>query len=95
MSQQQKDNSGALFKNDKKQHENQPDYNGQCTIGGIDFWMSAWLKEAQSGRKYMSFSFTPKQASSPAPAPAPRPNAYAQANGRPQPAGDVDSDIPF
>lgn len=63
MSQQQpKDNSGALFKNERKQNANQPDYTGQATIGGLDFWMSAWINEAASGRKYMSFSFTEKLA---------------------------------
>ena len=57
-----KDNSGALFKNDRKETDNHPDYNGQALIGGVDYWMSAWMKEAESGRKYMSFSFKPKEA---------------------------------
>jgi hypothetical protein len=54
-------NRGALFKNDKKQHENQPDYNGRINVNGQDFWLSAWLKSAESGRKYMSLSVTAKE----------------------------------
>lgn len=53
---------GALFKNDKKSQENQPDYTGKINIDGKDYWLSAWLKTAESGRKYMSLSATPKEA---------------------------------
>ena len=37
--------SGALFKNDKKEKPSHPDYQGDCTIRGRKFWMSAWIKE--------------------------------------------------
>lgn len=57
---EQNDNSGSLFKNDRKTESNHPDYTGTAKIGGVEFWMSAWLKEANSGKKFMSFSFKPK-----------------------------------
>lgn len=60
MSFKQKDNSGVLFKNDKKTTEKHPDYNGNCLIGGVDYFMAAWIKKSESGRTYMSFSFTKK-----------------------------------
>jgi uncharacterized protein (DUF736 family) len=56
---------GALFKNDKKEKENHPDYKGNCEISGVEFWVSAWIKEAESGRKYLSLSFQEKQSQTP------------------------------
>ena len=56
------DNSGALFRNDKKEQPNHADYNGSAMIDGEEFWLNAWLKESKNGRKYMSLSFRPKTA---------------------------------
>jgi uncharacterized protein (DUF736 family) len=52
---------GALFKNKKKSHDNQPDYTGDCEISGVEFYISAWLKTSKAGEKYMSLSFTGKE----------------------------------
>ncbi len=49
-------NSGALFKNDKKTTPNHPDYTGTLNVAGVDHWLSAWVKEAKSGTKYLSVS---------------------------------------
>lgn len=59
---------GVLFKNDKKETEKHPDYTGSATIENVDYFMDAWLNEAESGRKYMSFSFKAKTKQSAAPA---------------------------
>jgi uncharacterized protein (DUF736 family) len=56
---EQKDNSGILFKNEKKTADNQPDYTGNCMVNGKMMDMSAWLKTGKSGKKFMSFSFKP------------------------------------
>ena len=48
--------SGLLFKNDKKAKDSQPDYQGECLVGGKAWKMSAWLKDGKKG-KFMSFSF--------------------------------------
>lgn len=75
---------GSLFKNDKDGNEARPDYTGTCQIGGIEYRMAAWLKEAASGKKYMSFKFDPKEGGQSEPSkPAPKPQAA------------VDQDIPF
>lgn len=56
-----KNNSGALFKNQRKETDKHPDYKGNAVINGVDMWVSAWIKTAQStGDKYMSLSFQPK-----------------------------------
>lgn len=54
---------GALFKNEKKQKETHPDYRGSITIGGVEYWLDAWIKEPkEGGKKFMSLSAKPKNA---------------------------------
>lgn len=53
-------NSGALFKNDRKQQDNHPDYTGSLNVKGEEFWLSAWLKTSKTGQKFMSLSVKPK-----------------------------------
>ena len=60
MAYEQKDNSGSLFKNDKKEKENHPDYRGSINVAGTDYWLDAWIKESKAGKKYMSLSVKPK-----------------------------------
>ena len=52
-------NSGALFKGDKKT-EKHPDYTGSIDVGGVDHWISAWIKTSKAGKPFMSLSVTPK-----------------------------------
>ena len=59
---QQKDNSGAMFKNTDKTGETEPDYKGNALIDGSDYWINAWLNTSKAGNKYMKFSFSPKEA---------------------------------
>lgn len=56
---EQRDNSGALFKNEKKEKETHPDYRGTCMVNGVECYMDAWIKTGAKG-KWMSFSFKPK-----------------------------------
>ena len=55
------DNSGALFKNDRKEQEKQPDYKGSLTVNGAEYWISAWLNESKSGQKYMGLKVNLKE----------------------------------
>lgn len=52
--------SGALFKNDKGDNPKRPDYRGECEIEGVQYWISAWIKESQKGTKFMSLAFQAK-----------------------------------
>ena len=52
---EQKNNTGAIFKNDKKTAENQPDYRGKMMVDGKEWEISLWIRESQaSGLKYLS-----------------------------------------
>jgi uncharacterized protein (DUF736 family) len=52
-----KKNTGAIFKNDKKTSENQPDYKGKVNVNGADMEVALWLKESKAGTKYFSATF--------------------------------------
>ena len=98
-------NTGALFKNDK-QKDTQPDYRGSLNVDGTDYWISSWLKVSKDGKKFMSLSVSPKEATNYAPAPRKPSHDAAKArqlDGRtadrsmPHKQGfdDMDSDVPF
>ena len=77
------DDSGSLFKNDRKKSPKHPDYTGSAKVDGTEFWLSAWLKGGTNGKpKFMSLAFTPKEKGG---------------GGGKQSSGDdeVDDEIPF
>ena len=61
MAYEHRENSGCLFKNDKKTTENHSDYRGDGLINGKQVWISAWVKKGAKG-SFMSLSFTDKEA---------------------------------
>lgn len=85
---------GVLFRNDRKSHDNQPDYKGQVNIGGVEFWLSAWIKEGKKG-KFMSLSVSAKEEARPAAKPAARPKDERYRAGQPATSFDDPEDVPF
>lgn len=84
MAYEQKDMSGSLFKNDRKETDSHPDYKGSALIGGVEHWLDAWINTAKDGSKYMSLKMKPKDAQ----------QAGSYAKQEPRPA-DLDDDVPF
>lgn len=78
-------NRGVLFKNDRKDSEKHPDYKGNINVNGVEFWLSAWIKESAKG-KFMSLSIQPKEAQARKPDPI--------SSGRSL-KDDMDDSIPF
>ena len=50
-------NTGAIFKNDKKTSQNQPDYRGKVNVNGKEMEIALWVKQGKSG-SYFSASFS-------------------------------------
>ena len=57
---EQKDNSGSLFKNDKREKDTHPHAKGSAKIDGVDYWVSAWTKTKDGGEKWQSLAFKRK-----------------------------------
>jgi uncharacterized protein (DUF736 family) len=76
---------GVLFKNNKKNTEKHPDYNGTIQINGVEYWLAAWIRTPKpGGQKFMALRVNPKDEQQQAPASsAPVDPAY------------VEDDIPF
>lgn len=83
MAYEQRELSGSLFKNDKKEAESHPDLKGSALIDGVEYWVSGWTKERQSG-KWISLAFKKKD--------APKKESKPAKKGR---FDDMDDDIPF
>ena len=61
MAYEQKEGSGAIFKNDKKGNEKAPDYRGSVIINGVETEIALWVKDGAKG-KFFSVSQKTKQA---------------------------------
>ena len=57
-------NSGILSRNDKRQSDKHPEFNGSAEVDGVEYWLAAWVNE-KDGRKYFRLKFEPKDAPQP------------------------------
>jgi hypothetical protein len=100
MAYEQRDLSGSIFVNDRKEKDSHPDFNGQCLIDGKAFWVSGWKKKTGAGKTWLSLSFKPKDAA-PKDAPADdgfgddTPQSQGSAPRKAAPKDDFDDSIPF
>jgi hypothetical protein len=79
---EQRDNSGVLFANDKREKESHPNYKGNIRVDGKDYWISGWIKEGKNG-KFMGLAVSPKED---------QPQSQSKPKAKIQ---DMDDDIPF
>ena len=56
-------NRGSIWKNEKKETDNHPDFTGNLDVDGVEYWVSAWKKKADANPNApsLSFSIKPKE----------------------------------
>ena len=59
MSYEHKDNTGSLFKNEKRTKDTQAQAVGSAVIEGVAYWVDAWTNE-KNGARYQSLKFRRK-----------------------------------
>jgi len=90
LSYEQRDNSGSLFANEAREKDTHANARGSCTIGGVAYFVDAWTKTTQDGKKWQSLSFKKKENQKGAP------KSPAGGGSRAAPTfADEGSDIPF
>jgi hypothetical protein len=47
---EKKDGDFVLFKNEKEEGSNKPDYTGEVLIKGVTYRIGGWIKEGQKGK---------------------------------------------
>ena len=60
MAYEQKDNSGSLFKNERREKDTHAHARGSALIDGVEYWLDAWTNEDRNGNKYQSPKFKRK-----------------------------------
>tara|TARA_R110000851_G_scaffold243561_1_gene396168 strand:+ start:229 stop:501 length:273 start_codon:yes stop_codon:yes gene_type:complete len=84
------DNRGAIWRNEKKVKDTQPDFTGSIMVDGKDYFVSGWKRKEGASPKSpaLSLAVTLKDQ---------QPQQSAPAQNQPQaPANfDADGDIPF
>jgi hypothetical protein len=81
-----RDNSGSLFKNERREKDTHAHARGTAMIDGVEYYVDAWTNTASNGNKYQSLKFKRKEQRS------------EQSSGyrAPEPtADDLDEEIPF
>lgn len=86
MAYEMRENSGSLFKNNKKEKDTHPNAQGEALIGGVLYYVSAWTKKDKNGNPWQSLAFKPKDGGTQKPATTTR---------SAPPPDDDDDGIPF
>lgn len=60
MAYEQRDMSGTLWKNEKREKDTHPNATGTCMVDGVEYYVSAWTKDGAKG-KFQSLAFKRKQ----------------------------------
>lgn len=91
MAYEMKDNSGSLFKNERREKDTHAHARGSALIDGVEYWLDAWTNEDRNGNKYQSLKFKRKDGQ--------QSQSNASTGGgygeQPNGYGDPDEDLPF
>ena len=78
-------NRGQIWKNDKKEKPNQPDFTGSLNVEGVEYWVSAWKRAPDANPKAPPLKFSIQN----------KLKAAAPAQQQPADDGFPDQEIPF
>ena len=79
-----KPGQGSLFKNDRRQKDTHPHYNGSINIDGVEYWLSGWVKKNDDGSfKLLSLALGDAK------------QKQGGGGGAPSGGGDLEDQIPF
>lgn len=96
MAYEQKDNTGSLFKNERREKDTHAHARGSALIDGVEYWIDAWTNTDRNGNKYQSLKFKRKDEQQSAARPTQAQSYAAASGGRPAAPFDDDPDsIPF
>lgn len=84
MAYEQKDMSGSLFKNQKKEKDSHPNATGTALIDGVEYWVSAWTKFDKNSQPWQSLAFKRKDS-----------KPHDDRQSKPQSYQGHEDDIPF
>lgn len=85
MAYEQKDNSGSLFKNERREKDTHAHARGSALIDGVSYFVDAWTNTDKNGNKYQSLKFKRKDTQA----------APASNNWQSPPLDDLDDEVPF
>lgn len=69
MAYEKRDNSGSMFKNNRKRQDSDANLTGSIMVGGQEYWINGWTKTKDDGEKWISLSVRLKQNQTSAPQP--------------------------
>lgn len=81
-------NSGVLFKNNRKEKDNHPDFTGNGNVDGKEVWINGWRKQSAKGEAFISISFREKL-------PKTEAASGGTATAQTKAAATLDDEIPF
>lgn len=93
MAYETKDNTGSLFRNNKRESDKHPEFNGSVRIDGHDMWVSAWVRETKTGQKYFSLAFKRKDGT--ATRAGDTAKTFAREAQKHFPGATLDDEVPF
>lgn len=85
MAYEQKDMTGSLFVNERKQTQSHSDWQGSIKIEGKEYWLAGWAKTGQKG-DWISLSVKPKEV---------KPTEQPKSPPKQVTLTDLETDIPF
>lgn len=92
MAYEERNNSGSMFPNARKEQENHADWEGSIMVDGKSYWLKAWNKRGQKG-PWISLSVKDKVAGA---RDISRQAGFEPQGAKPATYGDDDGDsIPF